>query len=91
MERFDPPVLTDTNEQVWCVATLSTLQMACTILYLVTYLTPHKTTKCFMRQGIIRVRNGGYAFILPTTIGQYMAHRAPCDLMTVTCYDVILD
>ncbi len=34
-------------------------------------------------QGISRVRNGGYAFILPSTIGEYISKREPCDLITV--------
>ena len=34
-------------------------------------------------QGIARVRRERYAFVLPHTIGEYMAMRRPCDLVTV--------
>ena len=34
-------------------------------------------------QGIVRVRNEDYAFILPSTIGEYVSIREPCDVITV--------
>ena len=34
-------------------------------------------------EGIWRVRREKYAFILPSTIGEYIAKQSPCDLMTV--------
>ena len=36
-------------------------------------------------EGIHKVRtsNGRYAFILPDTIGSYIAHKSPCDVITV--------
>lgn len=33
-------------------------------------------------EGILRVRREKYAFILPDTIGAYIAMRSPCDLIT---------
>ena len=35
------------------------------------------------KEGIDRVRNEKYAFILPHPIGEYVAMKYPCDLMTV--------
>ena len=34
-------------------------------------------------EGIDRVRREKYAYVLPTTIGEYISMRAPCDLVTV--------
>ncbi len=34
-------------------------------------------------EGIQRVRKEKYAFILPSTIGEYISKRMPCDLVTV--------
>ena len=34
-------------------------------------------------EGILRVRQQKYAFILPSTIGEYISKRMPCDLITV--------
>jgi hypothetical protein len=35
------------------------------------------------KEGIERVRRDKYAFILPDVIGEYLAKRKPCDLVTV--------
>ncbi|ELU16500.1 hypothetical protein CAPTEDRAFT_90091 [Capitella teleta] len=35
------------------------------------------------KEGLERVRTQNYSFILPHTIGEYLATREPCDLMTV--------
>jgi hypothetical protein len=35
------------------------------------------------KEGIERVRRDKYAFILPDVIGEYVARRKPCDLVTV--------
>ena len=34
-------------------------------------------------EGINRVRREKYAFVIPSTIGEYISHQPPCDLMTV--------
>ena len=34
-------------------------------------------------EGIERVRNGYFAFVIPDKIGEYIAYKKPCDLMTV--------
>lgn len=34
-------------------------------------------------EGIDRARKGDYVFIIPSTIGDYIIKRAPCDLITV--------
>ena len=37
-------------------------------------------------QGIARVRRDKYAYILPSTIGEYINLRYPCDLVTVDSF-----
>ena len=37
-------------------------------------------------EGISRVRRDKYAYILPTTIGRYIANSHPCDLITVDTF-----
>lgn len=42
---------------------------------------PNSFTKS-NEEGIKKVRNGNYVYILPNTIGDYITHREPCDLVT---------
>ena len=46
----------------------------------------HSTPSVFTKtnqEGVDRTRRGKYAFILPSTIGDYVARKSPCDLVTV--------
>ena len=35
--------------------------------------------------GLARVREGRYAFLLPSSIGDYVANKSPCDLSIINC------
>jgi ABC-type amino acid transport substrate-binding protein len=59
-----------------------------------TQMSTRATTTVFTRtnqEGVTRVRRGGYAFILPSIIGDYVSRQAPCDLTTVDSFLLDMD
>ena len=43
----------------------------------------HSSFTSSNEQGISRARNGGFAFLLPSNIAEYVARQKPCDLVTI--------